>query len=102
MLTLNHTWRSPGFGINIKGSKFYNWQALKGGGGAIDLVMRVRDCGFRAAVGWLRDRFGEAATLEAVTQQVRKFFKRNQCSNFCRPWTMLPAYTEQVLLKRLE
>jgi hypothetical protein len=70
-----HKWRSPGFEINITGSKFYDWHALKVGGGAIDLVMHVRDCGFRAAVGWLRDRFGEAVALRAVGDQVEEILR---------------------------
>jgi hypothetical protein len=85
-----HKWRSPGFEININGSKFYDWQALKGGGGAIDLVMHVRKCGFRAAVVWLRDRFGESATLEAVNRQVEEIFEAESVQQF-----MLPQADEQ-------
>ncbi len=80
-----HKWRSPGFEINIKGSKFYDWQVLKGGGGAIDLVMHVRDCGFRAAVGWLRDQFGESATLRAVNRQVEEIFQAEPVQRFMPP-----------------
>ncbi len=70
-----HQWRSPGFDININGSKFYDWAVLKGGGGAIDLVMHVKQCGFRQAAVWLRDRFGEVATLQAATEQVEEIFQ---------------------------
>jgi hypothetical protein len=68
-------WRSAGFDININGSKFYDWAVLKGGGGAIDLVMHVEQCGFRKAVVWLRDRFGAAATMQAATEQVQEIFQ---------------------------
>ena len=70
-----HQWRSLGFDININGSKFYDWAVLKGGGGAIDLVMPVEQCGFRKAVAWLRDRFGVATTLQAATEQVQEIFQ---------------------------
>ncbi len=80
-----HKWRSSGFAININGSKFYDWQALKGGGGAIDLVMHVRDCGFRAAVAWLRDRFGESATLQAMTDQAQVVFAAEPVQRFMPP-----------------
>ncbi len=83
-----HQWRSSGFDININGSKFYDWAVLKGGGGAIDLVMHVEQCGFRKAVAWLRDRFGEAATMQATTQQVQEIFEtepQGLASHLIRP-----------------
>ena len=42
---------------------------MKGGGGAIDLVMHVNKFDFKQAVVWLSDRFGEIATIETVSQQ---------------------------------
>ena len=42
---------------------------MKGGGGAIDLVMHVLECDFKQAVAWLSERFGEMATIETVSQQ---------------------------------
>ena len=36
-----HKWRDAGHIISIDGSKFMDWAANKGGGGAIDLVMHV-------------------------------------------------------------
>ncbi len=66
-----HKWQQSNHIINITGSKFYDWQHLKGGGGAIDLVMHVNGCDFKQAVAWLNDRLGESATLVAVTYQTR-------------------------------
>jgi hypothetical protein len=85
-----HKWRSSGFDVNINGSKFYDWAVLKGGGGAIDLVMHVEQCGFRQAVVWLRDRFGEAATLGAVTNQVHEILEAGPVQ-----WLMPPPSDEQ-------
>jgi hypothetical protein len=48
-----HKWRDAEHIISIDGSKFMNWAANKGGGGAIDLVMHVQQIDFKAAVQWL-------------------------------------------------
>lgn len=42
-----HKWIHENHIINITGSKFYDWQHLKGGGGAIDLVMHINQCDFK-------------------------------------------------------
>jgi hypothetical protein len=57
------TWRHQGHQIRINGSQFYDWDEtqMKGGGGAIDLVMHVLRSDFKTAVAWLADRFGETA-----------------------------------------
>ena len=46
-------WRRPGSVLAIDGSRFFDHRAGRGGGGAIDLVMHARGCGFRAAVEFL-------------------------------------------------
>ena len=45
-----HTTRGP---VSITGSRFFNWQCTCGGGGAIDLVMHLKDCDFFSAVAHL-------------------------------------------------
>jgi Plasmid recombination enzyme len=57
------SWRHQGHQIRINGSQFYDWDEtqMKGGGGAIDLVMHVLRSDFKTAVAWLADRFGETA-----------------------------------------
>ena len=54
-------WRRPGSLLSIDGAKFYDYRRGRGGGGAIDLVMHARGCGFRAAVDFL-----DALALPAV------------------------------------
>ena len=44
--------------FSITGAKFTHWQRSAGGGGAIDLVMRVRGMDVRSAVAWLEQQFG--------------------------------------------
>ncbi len=80
-----HKWQHKNHIINITGSKFYDWQHLKGGGGAIDLVMHVNGCDFKQAVAWLNDRLGESVTLEAVTYKTREIIQTEQPHPFISP-----------------
>ncbi|PSB03112.1 MobV family relaxase [Merismopedia glauca] len=93
-----HKWQHSNHTINITGSKFYDWQHLKGGGGAIDLVMHVKECKFPQAVAWLNHRFGESATLEAVTYRAREIIQTEPVPQFTPPpaqenhWQQLKTY----------
>ena len=80
-----HKWRQENHIINITGSKFYDWQNLKGGGGAIDLVMHVNGCDFKQAVAWLNDRLGEGATLTAATYKTREIIQTEPVPQFTPP-----------------
>jgi hypothetical protein len=44
---------------------------MKGGGGAIDLVMHVNQSDFKSAVAWLDDRFGEEAVQIAASHHAQ-------------------------------
>jgi hypothetical protein len=93
-----HKWQHSNHAINITGSKFYDWQHLKGGGGAIDLVMHVKDCKFPQAVAWLNHCFGESATLEAVTYRAREIIQTEPVPQFTPPpeqqnhWQQVKTY----------
>lgn len=50
-------WRTPQGTLTVTGPKFMNWNQGIGGGGAIDLVMHVRQVGFGQALQWLERRF---------------------------------------------
>jgi hypothetical protein len=50
-------WRTPQGILSVTGPKFMNWHQGWGGGGAIDLVMHVRQLGFGQALAWLEARF---------------------------------------------
>lgn len=80
-----HKWKHENHTLNITGSKFYDWQHLKGGGGAIDLVMHVNQCEFKQAVAWLNDRLGEGATLTAVTYKTREILQTEPLCQFVPP-----------------
>lgn len=64
-------WKGQGHVIGIDGSKFYDFSTDSGGGGAVDLVMQVRDCKFKGAISWLNDTFGSSDMLRAVTSYAR-------------------------------
>lgn len=93
-----HKWIHENHIINITGSKFYDWQHLKGGGGAIDLVMHVNQCDFKQAVAWLNDRLGEGATINAVTYKTRVIIQTEQPRPFISPeqneskWQIVKSY----------
>ena len=93
-----HKWQHKNHIINITGSKFYDWQHLKGGGGAIDLVMHVNECDFKQAVAWLNDRLGEGATLQAATYKTKEFIQTEQLRPFIPPtvdqdkWQQVKTY----------
>ncbi len=93
-----HKWQHENHIINITGSKFYDWQHLKGGGGAIDLVMHVNECDFKQALAWLNDREGEGATLTAATYKTKEIIQTEQLRPFIPPtlsedkWQQVKAY----------
>jgi hypothetical protein len=50
-------WHTPQGVISVTGQKFMNWTLGSGGGGAIDLVMHLKDFDFKTAVLWLSEYF---------------------------------------------
>lgn len=80
-----HKWQNEYHIINITGSKFYDWKQMKGGGGAIDLVMHVNECDYKQSVATLCDRFGESATIEAATYKTREIIKTEPIHEFTPP-----------------
>ena len=46
--------------VSLSGAKFMNWSLGVGGGGALDLVMQVKDLDFKEAVDWLAQHSGQA------------------------------------------
>ena len=51
-------WRTARGVLSVTGAKFFNWTQGVGGGGALDLVMHLRQVGFGQALQWLEERFG--------------------------------------------
>lgn len=95
-------WRNDDLSLNITESKFYDWHEMRGGGGAIDLVMHVERCGFGDAVAWLRDRFGDSETVQTVTRQVERSLAEEPRQPFVPPtpdeqkWEAVRSYLTQT------
>ena len=53
-------WRTARGVLSVTGAKFFNWTQGAGGGGALDLVMHLRQVGFGQALQWLEERFALA------------------------------------------
>jgi hypothetical protein len=47
--------------ISVTGQKFMNWRQSTGGGGAIDLVMHLKEWNFKSAVLWLSNNLSSFA-----------------------------------------
>jgi hypothetical protein len=58
-------WHTCRGAITVTGVKFMNWNNGRGGGGAIDLVIHLREVGFGQALQWLEQHFGAASFLPA-------------------------------------
>lgn len=50
-------WHTSRGTLSVNGPRFINWNQGKGGGGAIDLIIHLKDCGFREALEWLQHHF---------------------------------------------
>ena len=61
-------WRTARGVLSVSGPKFMNWGQGVGGGGAIDLVMHVRQMGFGQALAWLEERFGGLSPAQPATK----------------------------------
>lgn len=99
-----HKWQNEQHTINITGNKFYDWKQMKGGGGAIDLVMHINECDYKQSVAWLGDRFGEGATIEAVTYKTREIIRNEPVQEFIPPvpeqskWLSVKQYLTRTRL----
>jgi hypothetical protein len=61
-----HKWHAPDGVLSIQGTRFIDWHWGVGGGGAIDLVMHLRDCRFTEAVQWLEQHFPLSAPVPSL------------------------------------
>ena len=60
-----HKWHTAAGTLSVCGPKFINWSRGVGGGGAIDLVIHLKNVGFHDALHWLADHFAGAAAAFA-------------------------------------
>jgi Plasmid recombination enzyme len=91
------TWRHEGHQIRINGTQFYDWHEtqMKGGGGAIDLVMHVNQSDFKSAVAWLHNRFGEEMVKKAGSEHAEMMAQEGGIPRF-EPPVPAPEYWAEV------
>lgn len=87
--------------LSVKGQKFYDQVALKGGGGAIDLVKHLRKCDFNDAVAWLSENFSKdeaiASTMILMKSQTERFLEKTESTKAKQPVpaSLVPAAEEE-------
>jgi 5S rRNA maturation endonuclease (ribonuclease M5) len=98
----SHKWRNEDQILNLTGSKFYDWTQMKGGGGAIDLVMHIQGGNFSEAMAWLQDRFGDRAATAIGMQAVKERVEERERHPFVLPepdemkWQAVLEYLRRV------
>ena len=104
-------WRTEQGVLSVTGPKFINWNQGVGGGGAIDLVMHVRQLGFGQALEWLERRFvglappeptslsrTPALTLPATAAQNWPRVERYLVEERKLPWRLLSPLVRSAIL----
>ncbi len=64
-------WQTPRGPLSVSGTKFFNWHASWGGGGAIDLAMHLGAWDARQAIEWLRQNLSHHVTGMAPNVPIR-------------------------------
>lgn len=62
-------WHADVGAISVTGTKFFNWNARIGGGGAIDLAMHLCDFDFKTAAAWLCTHFPDGTHMQVAEPQ---------------------------------
>lgn len=82
-------WKAGDSTLSIKGQKFYDHEAAKGGGGAIDLVAHATGHAYREALRWLADRFGSqrsaSTALDAERTRIEREIEKTPTAPFMAP-----------------
>lgn len=59
-------WQTPRGPLSVTGTKFFNWHASRGGGGAIDLAMHLGGWEAPQAIEWLGQHLSHHMVLESL------------------------------------
>ena len=92
--------------ISLTGQKFINWSdGGIGGGGAIDLIIHLRQFDFKTAVCWLFDNFSIAASYmsnnikPALSLPIKDDKKLSRITNYLKYDRFLPLESINLLVK---
>jgi len=103
-------WRTDQGVLSVSGPKFMNWNQGVGGGGAIDLVMHLRQLSFGQALEWLERHFAgltpqtasmarpQALTLPAPTTQNWPRVERYLVEERKLPWALLAPLVQSGII----
>ncbi len=104
-------WRTDQGVLSVNGPKFMNWNQGVGGGGAIDLVMHLRQLSFGQALEWLERHFAgltppqtasmarpQALTLPAPTTQNWPRVERYLVEERKLPWALLAPLVQSGII----
>lgn len=69
-------WKAGDSTISINGQKYFDHEAGRGGGGAIDLVIHATGHAYREALRWLADRFGTGRSASTALDAERTRIER--------------------------
>lgn len=72
-------WHASDGVLSVQGTQFIDWKHGVGGGGAIDLVIHLRDCSFTEAVQWLERHFPRPASSEPSLAPASRPRRRSLC-----------------------
>lgn len=86
-------WRTDQGVLTVSGPKFMNWNQGLGGGGAIDLVMHLRQVGFGQALQWLEHRFADIAP--ALPASISRTRELTLSLPTARHWSRVQRYLVQ-------
>jgi Plasmid recombination enzyme/Toprim-like/Protein of unknown function (DUF3991) len=67
-----NNWRTPVGRLSVDGMKFYAHDQVKGGGGAIDLVMMLEETDYKGAVNILSNDFGKNTAISEVVSNLKQ------------------------------
>jgi hypothetical protein len=99
-------WRTCQGVISVTGQKFINWSGgAIGGGGAIDLIIHLRQYDFKTAVCWLFDNFSIAAShmsnniKPALSLPIKDDKKLSRITNYLKDDRFVPLELINLLVK---
>ena len=102
-------WHTSQGSISVTGQKFMNWTQGFGGGGAIDLVIHLKECHFKTAIWWLCQNFSVPAIngsekTKPISKRMLKLPKKDvnrlpQVSNYLRYNRCIPVELINFLVK---
>jgi len=92
-----HNWRTSEGRITVKGSKFFNHDAMVGGGGSIDLVMHLCNLDFKSAVLFLSGNSGNAITpMTSFSSDSCSLSKTLPPNSVSEHWSSVRRYLTQT------